>query len=90
MLNGIALSRDGNIRITISEVIRELTAPPPLSFELTDDHINGMLRSIRGIEPMSIRPDINAMKRKDIGRGRGMNALVAKATLRENIILMLI
>lgn len=72
MLNGIALSRNGEIRLTTSEKIRDITAPPPLGFELTDDHINGMLRSIRGIEPTSIKPDKEAMKRQGIGRGRGM------------------
>ena len=70
-LNAIALSRDGDIRITTTEVMSELTAPPPLGFELTDEHIDRMLTSIRGVEPTSIKPDRDAMKRKDIGRGRG-------------------
>jgi hypothetical protein len=70
-MSGIALSRNGDIRITTSEVIRELTAPPPLGFDWTDEHGNILLKGIRGIEPISIKPDMEAMRRQDISMGRG-------------------
>ncbi len=71
MLNGIALSRNGEIRVTTSELVRDITAPPPPDFELTDEHVDRMLGAIRGIEPRSIEPNRKAMKRGDMGRGRG-------------------